>query len=99
MYFQHSSDIWHDFPELVPGVLSAGGIHPDVDVESRIASWQQVAEERLVDATESALPEIQAWRRTFAKMGLKPTQYRCASESLLRRFRKVKRGRCRGFTH
>jgi DNA/RNA-binding domain of Phe-tRNA-synthetase-like protein len=50
--------------------------------------WQQVAEERLADATESALPEIQAWRRTFAKMGLKPTQYRCASGSLLRRFRK-----------
>jgi DNA/RNA-binding domain of Phe-tRNA-synthetase-like protein len=34
------------------------------------------------------LPEIQAWRRAFARMGLKPTQYRCAAESLLRRFRK-----------
>lgn len=88
MYVQHSSDIWGDFPELVPGVLAVGGIHPDVDVENRITSWQRVAEERLADATESALPEIQAWRRTFAKMGLKPTQYRCASESLLRRFRK-----------
>jgi DNA/RNA-binding domain of Phe-tRNA-synthetase-like protein len=39
-------------------------------------------------AAESELPEIQAWRRAFAQMGLKPTQYRCASESLLRRFRK-----------
>ena len=39
-------------------------------------------------AAESELPEIQAWRRAFAAMGLKPTQYRCASESLLRRFRK-----------
>jgi DNA/RNA-binding domain of Phe-tRNA-synthetase-like protein len=34
------------------------------------------------------MPEIQAWRRAFSRMGLKPTQYRCASESLLRRFRK-----------
>ena len=34
------------------------------------------------------LPEIAAWRRAFSKMGLKPTQYRCASESLLRRLRK-----------
>ena len=34
------------------------------------------------------MPEIQAWRRAFAAMGLKPTQYRCAAESLLRRFRK-----------
>jgi DNA/RNA-binding domain of Phe-tRNA-synthetase-like protein len=36
---------------------------------------------------EALLPEIQAWRRTFGKMGIKPTQYRCASEALLRRFR------------
>ncbi|HQZ91086.1 MAG TPA: phenylalanine--tRNA ligase beta subunit-related protein [Thermomicrobiales bacterium] len=38
--------------------------------------------------SESLLPEVQAWRRVFSRMGLKPTQYRCASESLLRRFRK-----------
>ncbi|WP_264830499.1 phenylalanine--tRNA ligase beta subunit-related protein, partial [Klebsiella michiganensis] len=37
--------------------------------------------------SEGELPEIQAWRRAFSKMGLKPTQYRCASEQLLRRFR------------
>jgi len=36
------------------------------------------------------MPEIQAWRRAFSRMGLKPTQYRCASESLLRRFKKEK---------
>ena len=34
------------------------------------------------------MPEIQAWRRAFSRMGLRPTQYRCAAESLLRRFRK-----------
>jgi DNA/RNA-binding domain of Phe-tRNA-synthetase-like protein len=34
------------------------------------------------------LPEIQAWRRTFSRMGLKPTQYRSAAEALLRRVRK-----------
>ena len=48
-----------------------------------------IAKSRLAAvSTESELPEIQAWRRAFAAMGLKPTQYRCASESLLRRFRK-----------
>jgi len=88
MYFQHADGIWRDFPELVAGALFATGIHTDVDVTSRVAAFEQVARERLADQTESALPEIQAWRRTFAKMGLKPTQYRCASESLLRRFRK-----------
>ncbi|WP_244465799.1 B3/B4 domain-containing protein [Devosia soli] len=34
------------------------------------------------------MPEIQAWRRVVSVMGLKPTQYRCASEALLRRLRK-----------
>ncbi len=47
-----------------------------------------MAAERLAGRTESELEEIQAWRRAFARMGLKPTQYRCAAESLLRRFRK-----------
>lgn len=57
--------------------------------ESLIAAHEAAARQRLADAgPESELPEIQAWRRGFARMGLKPTQYRCASESLLRRLRK-----------
>lgn len=88
MYFQHSSEIWKDFPELVPGVLFAEGMHRDVVVDSRVAAFNRIAEGRLATATESELPEIQAWRRAFSRMGLKPTQYRCASEALLRRFRK-----------
>jgi DNA/RNA-binding domain of Phe-tRNA-synthetase-like protein len=88
VYFQHSSDMWRDFPELVPGVLFAEGITGDVSVAGRVGPFNAVAESRLETATEGELPEIQAWRRTFAKLGLKPTQYRCASESLLRRFRK-----------
>jgi DNA/RNA-binding domain of Phe-tRNA-synthetase-like protein len=88
MYFQHSAEIWEDFSELVPGVLFATGITGDVSVASRVGEFNAIAESRLGAATESELPEIQAWRRTFSKMGLKPTQYRCASESLLRRFKK-----------
>jgi DNA/RNA-binding domain of Phe-tRNA-synthetase-like protein len=88
MYFQHSADIWRDFPDLVPGVMTARGITADVPVPPRTAEFTAVAASRLAGATESELPEIQAWRRAFAQMGLKPTQYRCASESLLRRFRK-----------
>ncbi|WP_336216718.1 B3/B4 domain-containing protein [Nonomuraea sp. LPB2021202275-12-8] len=88
MYFQHSSDIWRDFPGLVPGAVLAEGITADVSADHRIAGHYAVAESRLAAGPESELPEVQAWRRTFAKMGLKPTQYRCASESLLRRFKK-----------
>jgi len=86
MYFQHAPAIWRDFPALVPGALYAGGITADAapDLDGYIA----IAKARLADGPESEFPEIQAWRRVFARMGLKPTQYRCAAESLLRRFRK-----------
>src|SRR5580704_3328412 len=88
MYFQHSAEIWRDFPDLVPGVMAASGITAGVPVPARTAEFTAVAASRLAGSTESELPEIQAWRRAFARMGLKPTQYRCASESLLRRLRK-----------
>jgi DNA/RNA-binding domain of Phe-tRNA-synthetase-like protein len=88
MYFQHADAIWRDFPELVPGVLFADGITGEADVDSQIAAFNAIAASRLTNMSESELPEIQAWRRAFARMGLKPTQYRCAAESLLRRFRK-----------
>ncbi len=89
MYFEHDAEIWRDFPALVPGVLVADGITADVAAAgSRMAGFTSGAAERLAQRSESELPEIQAWRRAFAAMGLKPTQYRCAAESLLRRFRK-----------
>ncbi len=90
MYVQHSRDMWRDYPELVPGVLFAKGITADVSVGSRVATFNAIAESRLAHASEGELPEIQAWRRVFSRMGLKPTQYRCAAESLLRRFKKEK---------
>lgn len=86
--FQHSGEIWRDFPQLVPGVVFATGITPDAAAGDRVDRFTALAKSRLAGATESELPPIQAWRRAFTAMGLKPTQYRCASEALLRRFRK-----------
>src|SRR6266581_7458217 len=88
MHFEHSGEIWSDFPELVPGVMFAAGITADAPVARRTDKFTAVAKSRLADGPEGEFPEIQAWRRAFARMGLKPTQYRCAAESLLRRFRK-----------
>ncbi|GGV10783.1 B3/B4 domain-containing protein [Streptomyces spectabilis] len=88
MRFQHSPALWRDFPALVPGVLLAHGLTPAVSVDAPVARYGAAAAERLAAAPESQFPEVQAWRRAFATLGLKPTQYRCASESLLRRFRK-----------
>lgn len=87
MYFRHSPEIWRDFPELAAGAIIAGGITREATVDTPIARWSEIAKGRLGGGSESELPEIQAWRRTFSKMKLKPTQYRCASEALLRRFR------------
>lgn len=88
MYFQHAPDIWRDFPGLSAGVAFVQGIQPTADVSGRLDAYTAVAADRLAGGPESDLPEIQAWRRTFSQMGLKPTQYRSASEALLRRFRK-----------
>lgn len=88
MYFQHSERLWTEFPALVPGVFHAPGITGDATVDSRLPRFCSMATDRLSKSSEGEFPEIQAWRRAFSAMGLKPTQYRCAAESLLRRFRK-----------
>jgi DNA/RNA-binding domain of Phe-tRNA-synthetase-like protein len=81
-------EIWKDYPELVAGVLAVEGITKDAAVGTQAAKFEAIARSRLATSSEGELPEIRAWRRAFSKMGLRPTQYRCASESLLRRFRK-----------
>src|SRR5690242_7612434 len=88
MYFCHTHEIWQQFPQLVPGVLVADGLHPQVDVEEQLRPWYERARERLGQAAESELPEVAAWRRAYARMGMKPTQYRSAAEALMRRFRR-----------
>ncbi|MEU5879570.1 phenylalanine--tRNA ligase beta subunit-related protein [Spirillospora sp. NPDC047279] len=86
MRFQHSPRLWSEHPALVAGAVAATGVTPGPEPD--LAPYLAAAKERLAGSPESEFPEIQAWRRTFAAMGLKPTQYRCASEALLRRFRK-----------
>lgn len=88
MHIQHSQDIWAQHPNLVAGVVFATGIAARAPVAAAVQRYAAIAEARLATGREGEFPEIQAWRRAFARMGLKPTQYRCASESLLRRYRK-----------
>ncbi|MFR9779873.1 B3/4 domain-containing protein [Micromonospora sp. MS34] len=88
MRFRHSADVWTSFPELSCGVLHATGVDPTVDLGRFLACHTDAARTRLAAGPEGGFPEIQAWRRAFARMGLAPTRYRCAAESLLRRFRR-----------
>jgi DNA/RNA-binding domain of Phe-tRNA-synthetase-like protein len=88
MYFRHHEEIWRTFPRLAAGTIYVAGIEDSGDTSGEVSALLEQARARHGDAVESELPPIQAWRRAFATMGLKPTQYRCASESLLRRLRK-----------
>jgi DNA/RNA-binding domain of Phe-tRNA-synthetase-like protein len=87
MRFGHHDEIWRDFPGLVPGVIHVDGITAAADVSTAAARFTEVARSRLAQVPESEFAEIQSWRRAFTRMGLRPTQYRCAAESLLRRLR------------
>lgn len=88
MQVQYAQEVRARFPGLVAGVLVVDGVTADADVGALVEEHLATARARLDGHTESDLPEIRAWRRAFAAMGLKPTQYRCASEALLRRLRR-----------
>ena len=89
MNFQHHPDIWKRFPQLSACAVWARGIQPNMQAEAALDPLVGQARELLKQAggSEGQLPAVQAWRRGFSELGLKPTQYRCAAESLLRRLR------------
>jgi DNA/RNA-binding domain of Phe-tRNA-synthetase-like protein len=86
--FFHRDEIWSAHPALVPCAWVAEGVTPRLAVAAEVEAQQSIARARLAAGPEGEFPEIQAWRRVFSSMGQKPTQVRCAAESLLRRFRK-----------
>ncbi len=88
MPFRYAPEIRYKFPQLRSRGLLVNGIDTSADPASQIARLQGIADQRLATAGENEFPEIQAWRRAFSTMGLKPTQYRCATDALLRRYRK-----------
>ena len=88
MRFLYSQYMQDTFPGRVTGIVELNDTKPYAPVTDSVTEFTRRALQRLGAGTESAFPEIQAWRRAYATMGLKPTQYRCASEALLRRLRK-----------
>ncbi|QWF76709.1 B3/B4 domain-containing protein [Amycolatopsis sp. CA-230715] len=87
-FLRHDDAVWAAHPGLravavvVDDVLGLG------DTTARQEALRPGVDARVAERAESEMSEIAAWRDAFAKMGLKPTQYRCASEALLRRYRK-----------
>jgi len=88
MRFSHAPELIDQYPQLSVVTLLLRAVDDSADVTDSASPFLQQASARLADRPESEFPEIAAWRRAFSQMGLKPTQYRCASEALLRRYRK-----------
>ena len=89
--FAYDDAVVERFPTIRAGVLHATGLdngqsQPDLLEEYR--AEQQAAAERLNETAIAEIPSIAAWRRVFAGFGARPTQYRNAVESLLRRLSK-----------
>lgn len=90
MYFYHSDDVWRSFPELSALVFTLRGVRrlATGDVSASIDQILAGVAARQAETPDADRPAIRAWRQAYATMGLKPTQYRCAAEALLRRYRK-----------
>lgn len=87
IHYRYSPSVLTSFPQMQSRGLLIDGINRNADPNAAMSQLTAIAENRLALATEGEFPEIKAWRRAFSAMGYKPTQYRCASEALLRRFR------------
>lgn len=88
MNLTHSPDLLRAFPQLSVATLELNEVDTIPETRQTAAPFLTRAADRLGDTPVSEMPEIAAWRRAFSQMGLKPTQYRCASEALLRRYSK-----------
>lgn len=89
--FTYSEPILEEFETIRGGVIHAVGLAnaqtPD-DLKARYAEEQRRVLAEVGDIPLSELPSLAAWRRAFTRFGVKPTQYRNAAESLLRRLTK-----------
>jgi DNA/RNA-binding domain of Phe-tRNA-synthetase-like protein len=88
MRFRHHDDVLREFPALAAGALLVTAAPTPAHAAEVVTHQLTVARERLAAGPEGQFPEIQAWRRAFTALGVRATQYRCASESLLRRLRR-----------
>ena len=89
--FGYSDEILQKFPTTRGGVVHAIGLVNSVMPSELSAAYQTEQEQvrgRIGDTPLSEIPSLAAWRRTFSAFGVKPTQYRNAAESLLRRLTK-----------
>jgi DNA/RNA-binding domain of Phe-tRNA-synthetase-like protein len=89
--FGYHSEIMERFPGVRGSVVHASGLVNDPsppELQTVYTATQREVIEVIGDTPLSAIPSLEAWRRTFSAFGVKPTQYRSAAEALLRRLTK-----------
>jgi DNA/RNA-binding domain of Phe-tRNA-synthetase-like protein len=89
--FQYHPDILRRFPQVVGGAILARDVTNGPSPASLQALYQEEQQRSLQRIGETPLSQIEAlaaWRRAFREFGVDPTQYRSASEALLRRLTK-----------
>ena len=89
--FTYSPPIVGRFPGIRGGVVHAVGLGNGPSPQE-LARHYGEEQKRVIgdigDTPLSEIPSLAAWRRAFTVFGVKPTQYRNAAESLLRRLTK-----------
>ncbi len=91
MLFDYSREVLERFPTIRAGIIHATGLRNGPSPAALAAAYtaeQAAVVARIGDTPLAELPSVAAWRRAFSSFGVKPTQYRSAIESLLRRLTK-----------
>ncbi len=89
--FQYHPDILARYPAVVGGVILAEGMTNGPTPSSLQAMYQaeqHATLQRIGNTPLSQIPSLAAWRSAMRGFGVDPTQYRSASEALLRRLTK-----------
>ena len=83
-----SQDVFARFPDYVRGVVIAYDLH-NGDSSQELIELLRAAEasvrDRLDLDTLAAHPRIASWRAAFKAMGIKPNEFRCSVEAMVRR--------------
>lgn len=89
--FQYHPGILTRYPQIVGGAILARDVTNGPTPANLLALYQaeqQLVLQRIGTTPLSQIESLAAWRRAFRGFGVDPTQYRSASEALLRRLTK-----------
>jgi DNA/RNA-binding domain of Phe-tRNA-synthetase-like protein len=89
--FSYDDAVTRRFPAIRAAVLQATGLvngPSPAALRDEYRTEQEAAAKRLAVTAIADIPSIAAWRRVLTEFGAKPTQYRNATEALLRRLSK-----------